>query len=188
MSVTESAVSVPTGTWELDLSHSSANFSARHLMVSKVRGHFGSFSGTIDIADDPLESSVIATIDAASIASKDEQRDAHLKSPDFLDVENYPTLSFVSTGVRRVAGSESEYEVDGKLTVRSITKPVTLKVTVMGVQNDPWGGIRVGFEASTEFSRKDFGLEWNIALEGGGVVVGDKVKVELEVEAVRKDA
>jgi len=182
MSIAQQTVTIPTGTWELDPGHTSVNFSARHLMVSKVRGRFTSFHGTINIADDPLLSSVTAVIDTASVDSNDEQRDGHLKSADFLDVANHPTMTFTSTGTRQVG--KDDFEVDGNLTIRGTTRPVTLQLAFLGVQKDPWGGTRAGFEASTEFSRKDFGLEWNVALEAGGVVVGDKVKVEIEVEAV----
>jgi polyisoprenoid-binding protein YceI len=184
MSVQSSTVTVPAGIWELDPAHTSVSFSARHLMVSKVRGRFGSFSGTITVGDHPLISSVTATIDTASIDTKDEQRDGHLKSPDFLNVDQYPTITFVSTAVRDAG--DGEYDVDGNLTILDATRTVTLKVVLTGVEKDPWGGTRVGFEATTEFSRKDFGLEWNVALESGGVLVGDKVKVELEIEAVQQ--
>lgn len=184
MSDSTSTLTIPVGTWELDPTHTTVSFSARHLMVSKVRGRFGSFRGTITVGDDPLVSAVRAEIDTASIDTKDEQRDGHLKSPDFLDVERYPTITFVSTGVRDAGGGE--YDLDGDLTITGTTRPVTLKVVSNGVAKDPWGGTRAGFEATTEFSRKDFGLEWNVALESGGVLVGDKVKVEIEVEAVQQ--
>jgi polyisoprenoid-binding protein YceI len=185
MSITQSHLGIPTGTWDIDVSHSSANFSARHLMVSKVRGRFASFTGNITIADDPFASSVNVTLDASSIDTQDEKRDEHLKSADFLDVDNYPTLTFASTAVRSVG--DEDYELDGDITIRGNTRPVTLKLAHLGVQQDPWGNTRTGFEASTEISRKDFGLEWNVALEGGGVLVGDKVKIDLEVEAVHQD-
>jgi len=184
MSTAPSGIAIPTGIWELDPAHTSINFSARHLMVSKVRGRFNSFHGTITIAEDPLVSAVTVVIDTASIDTKDEQRDGHLKSADFLEVEKYPTMTFTSTAVR--PRRAEEYEVDGNLTIRDVTRPVTLDTTFLGVQKDPWGGNRAGFEAKTEFSRKDFGLEWNVALETGGVLVGDKVTVEIEIEAVHK--
>ena len=184
MSVLPSGVTVPAGTWELDPAHTSVSFSARHLMVSKVRGRFGSFRGTITVGDNPLLSSVTAEIDTASIDTKDEQRDGHLKSPDFLDVDKYPTITFKSTAVRDAG--DGEYDVEGDLTILDATRTVTLRVVLNGVEKDPWGGTRVGFEANTEFSRKEFGLEWNATLESGGVLVGDKVKVELEIEAVQQ--
>jgi polyisoprenoid-binding protein YceI len=169
------------GTWEIDGSHSSASFSVKHLMVSKVRGRFGTLSGTIHVADDATASSVEVTIDAASIDTNDDKRDEHLRSADFLDVEGFPTLTFRSTGVRHVKGSR--WEVDGELTIRGVTRPVTLDLELAGVEQDPWGGRRVGFEATTEINREDWGLSWNAALESGGVVVGKKVRIDLDVEA-----
>jgi polyisoprenoid-binding protein YceI len=186
MPTSSSTVLVPTGTWEIDPSHSSVNFSARHLMVSKVRGRFTSFHGSITVPDDALQSSVEVVIDTASIDTRDENRDAHLKSADFADVENYPTITFTSTEVTEVDGDE--FTLKGNLTIHAVTRPVELKVQFHGVQQDPWGGTRAGFDARTEFNRKDFGLTWNVALDGGGVLVGDKITVELEVEAVRSAA
>jgi polyisoprenoid-binding protein YceI len=185
MSVTETSVqsSLPAaGTWTIDPSHSTVGFTIRHMMVSKVRGRFGAFEGTITIAEDPLASSVSATIDAASIDSRDAKRDEHLRSADFLDTERFPTLSFVSRSVKPVA--DGAYVLAGDLTIRDVTRPVELSLQPAGVATDPWGGTRAGFEASTEISRKDFGLEWNLALETGGFVLGDKVRIDLDVEAV----
>ena len=184
MSTSEATVLIPAGIWEIDPAHSSVNFSARHLMVSKVRGRFTSFHGTITVPDDALQASVNVVIDTASIDTRDDNRDTHLKSPDFLDVEKYPTITFVSTGVTGLSGES--FTLTGNLTIKEVTRPVELKVEFNGIQQDPWGGTRGGFDAKTEFSRKDFGLEWNVALEGGGVLVGDKVTIELEVEAVKK--
>jgi len=183
MTTSAATVLIPTGTWEIDPSHSSINFSARHLMVSKVRGRFTSFHGTIKVAEDLLQSSADVVIDADSIDTRDDNRDAHLKSPDFIHVEKHPTITFTSTGVTELDGAE--FTLSGNLTISGVTKPVELKVEYNGVQTDPWGGTRAGFEAKTEFNRKDFGLSFNVALEGGGVLVGDKVTIELEVEAVR---
>src|SRR5450631_1334717 len=182
MSTSEATVLIPAGTWELDPSHSSVNFSARHLMVSKVRGRFTSFHGTVTVPANPLQSSVDVVIDTPSIDTRDDNRDTHLKSADFADVEKYPTITFTSTGVTGLHGNG--FTLNGNLTIREVTRPVELEVEFNGVQQDPWGGTRAGFDAKTEFSRKDFGLEWNVALEGGGVLVGDKVTVELEIEAV----
>jgi polyisoprenoid-binding protein YceI len=183
MSTTETTVLIPAGTWEIDPSHSSVNFSARHLMVSKVRGRFTSFQGTIKVPEDALQSSVNVVIDTASIDTRDESRDAHLKSADFVDVEKYPTITFASTEVTDLDGSD--FTLRGHLSIAGVTHPVELKVEFNGSQQDPWGGTRAGFEAKTEFNRKDFGLAFNVALEGGGVLVGDKVTVELEIEAVK---
>lgn len=172
------------GTWTIDPSHTEVGFVARHLMVTKVRGRFASFEGAITVADDPAASSVAVTIDAASIDSRDEQRDGHLRSADFLDVDTYPTLGFRSTGVRHAGGDR--WAVDGELTVRDVTLPVTLDLELEGVVADPWGGQRLAFSASTELDREAFGLTWNVALESGGVLVGKKVKVEIDGQAVRQ--
>lgn len=169
------------GTWEIDGSHSAASFSVKHLMVSKVRGRFGSLQGVIRIAEDPTASTVEVTIDAASVDTNDEKRDDHLRSSDFFDVERFPALTYRSTGVRHVKGGR--WEVDGALTIRDVTRPVTLEVELVGTEQDPWGGSRVGFEASAEIDREEFGLTWNAALESGGVLVGRKVRVELDVQA-----
>jgi polyisoprenoid-binding protein YceI len=181
---TTTAVNVPTGTWAIDLSHSAATFSVRHLMVSKVRGRFTSFSGTISVPDDPYASTVEATIDVASIDTHDAGRDEHLRSGDFLEIDKYPTITFRSTGVR--GDVPDALVLVGDLTIRGVTRSVELALEFNGVAADPWGGTRAGFSASTEISRKDFGMEWNVALEAGGFVVGDKVKIELEVEAIKQ--
>lgn len=178
-------VTIPTpGTFTLDASHSSVGFVARHLMVSKVRGHFAEFSGSITIAEDPLQSSVEVEIAVASITSGDAQRDGHLTSGDFFDAEAFPTITFKSTKVTHA--SDEDFVVEGDLTVRDVTKTVSLKVEFAGVQADPWGGERIGFSAETELDREDFGLTWNVALETGGVLVGKKAKIEIEAEAVRQ--
>ncbi len=168
------------GTWSVDASHSTVGFTVRHLMVSKVR--FGTVSGTLTIADDPLQSSVEATVDTNSIDTGDEGRDAHLRSADFFDAEHYPELKLVSTGIKEKGG---DYVLLGDLTIKGVTRHVEFDLEFDGVSPDPWGGTRAGFSARTEINRKDWGLEWNVALETGGVVVGEKVKIELEVEAVK---
>jgi polyisoprenoid-binding protein YceI len=172
------------GDWELDPVHTSAQFVARHLMVSKVRGKFTEVSGTIHIAEDATESSVEVRIDPASVETGDEQRDAHLRSPDFLDVERYPEITFRSTSIE--GSSPSHFLVHGELTVHGVTRPVTLEAEYHGVTADPWGGRRAGFSATTEVDREDFGLTWNVAIEAGGFVVGKKVRLELEVEAIEQ--
>jgi polyisoprenoid-binding protein YceI len=181
---TTTAVNLPTGTWAIDPAHSAATFSVRHLMVSKVRGRFTSFSGTISVPDDPFASTVEATIDVASIDTHDAGRDEHLRSGDFLEIDTYPTITFRSTGVR--GDSPDDLVLVGDLTIRGVTRSVDLALEFNGVAADPWGGTRAGFSATTEVSRKDFGMEWNVALETGGFVVGDKVKIELEVEAIKQ--
>lgn len=170
------------GTWNLDPSHSSANFMARHLMVAKVRGRISDLSATITIADDPLQSSVEAVLQVASLTTNDDQRDAHLKNPDFLDVEQFPVITFRSTSVRR---DGDDFVVVGDLTIRDVTRSIELEVEFEGVSADPWGGTRAGFSAEAEINRKDFGMEWNVALEAGGLLVGEKVKLQLDIEAIK---
>jgi polyisoprenoid-binding protein YceI len=170
------------GTWTIDPSHSTVQFSVRHMMVAKVRGRFGTFDGTITVGEEPVVSSVTASIDAASIDTGDPKRDEHLRSADFLDVESHPTLAFASRAVRD--NGDGTYAVEGDLTIHGTTRPVELALEYLGAGPDPWGGTRAGFEATTEISRKDFGLEWNVALEAGGFLVGDKVQIQLDIEAV----
>jgi len=172
---------IPAGTWTIDPSHSEVGFSVRHLMVAKVKGTFETFEGTITIAEDVLQSSVTAEVDLASINTRDEQRDGHLTSADFFEVENHPKLTFTSTSV---APKGSDFEVTGDLSIKGTTKSVVLDLEFNGVHPDPWGGTRAGFSAETEISRKEFGVDFEIPMDGGGVVVGDKIKVILEVEAV----
>ncbi|MGH9068295.1 MAG: YceI family protein [Acidimicrobiales bacterium] len=180
---TDIASQLPTGTWQIDPSHSSVEFSVRHAMVSKVKGRFTAFSGTITIEDDPLRSSVEASIDLASVDTHDGKRDAHLRSPDFFDVERFPTMTFVSSGVREGSGG---HVLTGDLALHGVTRALALDLEHNGTGGDPWGGTRTGFTATTEIDRKDFGLTWNAAIETGGVVVGDKVKITIEVEAVKQ--
>jgi polyisoprenoid-binding protein YceI len=169
------------GTWTIDPSHSSVEFVVRHLMVAKVRGRFSDFSGTIHVGDTPETSSVEVSISPASISTGDPQRDGHLQSADFFEVEQFPTAGFRSTAVRPVRGG---YAVDGELTVRDVTRPVTLDLEYQGSITDPFGNDKAVFSASTEIDREDFGITWNQALESGGVLVGKKAKIEIEVEAV----
>lgn len=170
------------GTWTIDAAHSSVEVIARHLMLAKVRGRFGSYEGEIVVGDTPEDSGVEVTIDAASIDTGEAKRDEHLRSPDFLDVEDHPTLTFRSTEARRTG--ERTLEVDGDLTIRGVARPVTLDVEYLGVTQDPWGNTRAAFSATTEINREEFGITWNQALETGGVMVGRKLKVELELSAV----
>jgi polyisoprenoid-binding protein YceI len=154
------------------------------MMIARTRGRFREFSGTIHIAEAPEQSSVEVAIVAASIDSGDPQRDSHLRSPEFLDVERHPELRFRSTRVRSVA--DDRWEVTGELTIRDVTRPVTLDVEFCGVATDPWGNLRAAFLASTEINREDFEVSWNQALEGGGFLVGKGVRIELDIEAVRE--
>ncbi len=170
-----------TGTWTLDPTHTDVSFSVRHLMVSKVRGRFTNVEGEIVTADDPLASRVNATIALDSIVTGDENRDAHLRSTDFFDVANHPTMTYRSTAFR--PGGDG-FVVDGELTLHGVTKQVPLKLEVNGFQANTPMGTRAGFSATAEISRSDFGIEFNMPLEGGGFVIGDKVSVNLEVEAI----
>lgn len=172
---------IPAGTWKADPSHSDIGFTVRHLAVSRVRGLFETFDVTIDIAPNVLDSSVMAEIDLASIDTRDAQRDEHLRSTDFFSVEEHPTMTYRSTSVK---ADGSDYLVSGDLTIGDVTRSVDLDLEFNGVGPDPWGGTRIGFAATTEFSRKDFGIDFNIPLDGGGVVIGDKIRVSLEIEAV----
>lgn len=169
--------------WNIDPTHSGVQFTVRHLMVSKVRGTFTAWTAELDLDDDDItKSSVEVSIDAASVDTKESKRDEHLRSPDFFDVENFPKVTFKSTRVTRT--DEDTLEVLGDLTIRDITRPVTLVVEEGGRVKDPWGGTRAGFSATTSIDRKSFGLNWNALLEAGGVVVGDKISIAIEIEAV----
>lgn len=173
------------GTWVMDPSHSEVGFSVRHMMISKVRGAFGVKSATIIAPENPLEVSVVAQVDATSLDTKDEARDTHLRSGDFFDVEVYPTLNFVSTGVRIEGG---DFLVDGDLTIRDITKPVTFELEFNGFGVDPWGNYKAGASAKTVINREEFGLTWNAALEAGGVLVGKDVTITLDLQgALQQD-
>lgn len=169
------------GTWKADPVHSEIGFSARHLMVTKLRGRFTGYDVTIVTSEDPLGSSVSATIDLASIDTGSEPRDDHLRSADYLEVEKYPTMSYRSTGIRRTGEG---WVVDGDLTLHGVTRQVPLAVEVNGFSPDPFGGRRAGFSASTQINRRDFGIDLTVPMDGGGVVVGDKVSISLEIQAV----
>ena len=170
------------GEYELDAAHSHVGFSVRHMMVSKTKGRFAEVTGTIRIGEDPLESSVDVEIPVASIDTRDESRDGHLRSADFFDAEQHPVLRYRSTSVTPVG--KDRWRVDGELTVRGITQPVPLDVTFEGGAKDPWGGSRIGFTAKAELDREAFGLTWNQALETGGVLVGKQVRIEIDAEGV----
>ncbi|MEO7261952.1 MAG: YceI family protein, partial [Jatrophihabitantaceae bacterium] len=157
------------------------SFSVRHMMVSKVKGRFGSFSGALVTAENPAESSVTAEIDLDSIDTNNAQRDNHIRSGDFFEVEANPTMTFASTSVQADGG---EWLVTGDLSLKGITKSVTLKVELNGIGPDPFGGTRAGFSATTEISRKEFGVDIDMPMDGGGVVIGDKISIALEIEAV----
>ncbi len=174
-------IDIPVGTWQIDPAHTGINFAVRHMMVAKVRGRFATFSGTITTTEDVQGSSVEAVIDVQSIDTNDATRDEHLRSADFFDAANHPNMTFRSTGVGRKG---DDYTLTGDLTIRDVTKAVTLDLEFGGFGKDPWGNTKLGVTATGSISRKDFGLEWNAALEGGGVLVGDKINLELDVEAL----
>jgi polyisoprenoid-binding protein YceI len=175
-----------TGTYSLDPAHTRIGFVARHAMVTKVRGAFNEFEGatTVD-GDNPANSSVRVTIDAASIDTRNAQRDEHLRSDDFLAMEQYPQITFVSTDVRQV--DETTFETSGDLTIKGVTRRITVPFEFEGASQDPFGNQRIGFEGSVTISRKDYGITWNAALETGGVLVGDKIVLEFEVSATKND-
>lgn len=173
-----------SGTWSLDPAHSSIEFVARHLMVTKVRGGFGNFTGTIEIADNPTESIINIEVDMASVVTGSADRDGHLKSADFFDVENHPQMKFVSNSI--IEKSDG-YQVTGDLTVKGVTKPMILDVEFLGVMTDPWGNAKAAFSASGEVNREDWGLTWNAPLEAGGVLVSKTAKIEIEAQAARAE-
>jgi len=169
------------GVYNIDVAHTRVGFVVKHMMVSKVRGHFGEFSGSVTIAENPLESAAELTIKAATINTGQADRDRHLGSDDFLSAEKFPEITFKSTRV--VGHSGDEFTVAGDLTIRDVTKEVELTVEYGGAGTNPWGAPVWGFSITTEFDREEFGLTWNQALETGGVLVGKKVKIEIEGEA-----
>ncbi len=175
------ATAVSTGTWTIDASHTEIGFSVRHL-VSKVRGKFETFEGAIVTHDDLEASTVNVTVDLNSINTGTADRDNHLRSADFFEVETHPKMTFVSTGI--VQKSDTDFVVAGDLTIKGVTKPVELAAEFLGEGGDPWGGTRVGIEATAEISRKEFGIDFNIPLEGGKVMVGDKISIHINAEAV----
>jgi polyisoprenoid-binding protein YceI len=169
------------GTWTIDPVHSEVGFSVRHMMVSKVRGKFTTFTGEIVTGANPLDSTATAEIDLSSIDTGNEQRDQHLRSADFFDTANTPTMTYRSTGIRQ---DGEGFIVDGELTLRGVTREVPLQLELNGFGPDAYGGVRAGFTATGEINRRDFGVNWNAAIEAGGVVVADTVNLHLEVEAV----
>jgi polyisoprenoid-binding protein YceI len=170
------------GTYAVDPSHTELGFAVRHMAVSKVRGRLSKFEGTLVLAEDPANSKASFTIDATSVDTRDENRDAHLRTNDFFDVENHPTWTFESTEIKPAGGTD--FKVDGDLTIRGVTKPVTLDVSLEGVVQDPYGNHRVGFSASTTINREDFGVSFGAVMEAGGMVVAKKVDIQIELEAV----
>lgn len=183
----EAGMSLPaSGTWKIDPVHSAVTFVARHMVVAKIRGRFNEFSGTFTVSDVPENSSLEVSIAAASIDTADATRDGHVRSPDFLNTEQFPTITYRSTKVERTG--ERTLRVTGDLTIRDVTRPMTLDVAYEGLYPYPGGGTRAGFSAVGEIDRDAFGVTWNMALEAGGWMVGKKVRIEIEVEAAPAEA
>jgi polyisoprenoid-binding protein YceI len=173
--------------WQLDTSHSRIGFAVKHMMVSTVRGEFKNYTGSLQLDEtDFTRSTITGEIEVASIDTRDEGRDGHLKSADFFDVENHPKMTFKSKRIE--AKGDNEYTVYGDLTIRGVTREIAIDAEYSGKQQNPWGVTMTGFSGSTTINRKDFGLEWNVALETGGILVGEKVKLELEVELTHQAA
>ena len=171
--------------WQLDKAHSSIEFSVRHMMISTVRGRFEEFEGTFDVNEsNPAQSHLSVEIQVASINTREAQRDGHLKSPDFFEVDKYPTMRFTSTRVEKV--NDQKVRLVGDLTIKGVTKAVALDVVYAGQAQSPWGTVSAGFTASTKISRKDWGLTWNQTLETGGVLVGDEITINIELELVKQ--
>src|SRR5215469_9600655 len=185
MTTTTTETAIPgyvAGTWTIDPVHSEIGFSVRHMMVSKVRGKFTNFSGEIVTGDDPLKSSATAVIDLKSISTGQDQRDEHIRSADFFEVETYPTMTYRSTGIRVEDG---EYVLDGDLTLKGVTRSVPLRLEIQGFGPDAYGGYRAGFTATGELNRRDFNVNFSAPMQNGGMVVADKIQLLLEIEAVR---
>ena len=173
-----------TGTWEIDPTHTTIGFSVRHAMIAKVRGRFTDFGGTFTLdGANPANSSAELTVQMTSVDTQNDDRDNHLRSAEFFDVETFPTMTFISTGV---AAKGSDFVVTGDLTVHGVTKSIPVEFELVGISQDPWGNTRIGFEGEAEINRRDFGLEWNVALDTGGVLVSENIKISLDVEAVKK--
>ena len=184
MTAVQTAPSGAKTVWKLDPAHTLVEFSAKHLMISTVKGRIAGVEGAINIDENqPYNSSVEATLDARTLDTRIEQRDQHLRSGDFLDVEKFPEIKFRSTDIQ---GDEQNFKLTGDLTIRDITRPITLDVTFEGRTKDPWGGERVGFSATGKFDRRDYGLTWNVILESGGLTVSNDIKIQLEVEAIKQ--
>jgi polyisoprenoid-binding protein YceI len=179
------ATQAATTSWNIDPAHTTAEFKVKHMMITNVKGQFSAVTGVVEIDPEEVANSrVEVSIDASSISTRDAQRDAHLKSPDFFDVEKFPTLSFASTRVTRK--DDGELAVEGNLTIHGVTRKVVFEVEGPSEPaKDPWGNVRIGWSASTKINRKDFGLNWNAALEAGGLLVGDQVTITLDAQAVK---
>ena len=177
------ATATPVGTWNIDQSHSNVNFQVKHLGIATVRGAFTEFEGTLELTDDLSTSKAYGTVEVASVDTNEDSRDEHLRSADFFDAEQYPQLTFESTEIKSV--DDDELEITGDLTIHGVTKPITLKAEITGTEEDPWGNQRVGLEVEGKLDRKEYGMTFNQALGSGNVLVGDKVKLSLDISAVK---
>ncbi|MGH7459680.1 MAG: YceI family protein [Longimicrobiales bacterium] len=183
MSTTQQQIGMTT--WQIDPAHSEIGFSVKHMMVTTVRGRFQNFAARIELNEqDPAQSKISVEIDVASVDTREQQRDDHLRSADFFDVANHPTMTFVARNAERVSGDR--YRVVGDLTIRGVMREVVLDAEITGRGKDPWGGERLGVSATTRINRGDYGLKWNVALETGGILVAEEVKINLEVQLIRK--
>ena len=187
MTATQTATPGKTTTWQVDPAHTHVEFAVKHLMISTVRGRFSDVAGTVIVpGDDFSRAQIDATVGVASIDTREPQRDGHLKSPDFFDVDTYPTMTFTGRRIERASRATNQYTVVGDFTLHGVTKEILLDVTLEGLTKDPYGNDRAGFSATGKINRKDFGLAWNQLLETGGVVVGDDVKLSIDAEIVAK--
>ena len=177
------AVATPVGTWSIDPSHSNVNFQVKHLGIATVRGPFNEFEGTLELAEDLADSKAHGTVQVTSVDTNEDGRDEHLRSADFFDAEKYPQLTFESTEITQV--DDDELEIAGDLTIHGVTKPITFKAEITGTEEDPWGNQRVGLEVEGKLDRKEYGMTFNQALGSGNVLVGDKVKLSLDISAVK---
>jgi polyisoprenoid-binding protein YceI len=181
---TSTATALPAGTYDVDPVHSRVEFAVRHLGIATVRGHFGSFSGTFEVGDDLASAKVYGSVEAASVDTQEQQRDDHLRSPDFFDVERYPRIEFSSKEIRPL--DEDSFELVGDLTLHGVTREITLRGELQGTEVDPWGNQRIGIEARGELNRKDYGMTFSQALGSGNLVVSDKVKLSVEASVVKQ--
>jgi polyisoprenoid-binding protein YceI len=184
MASTATVTAVPTGTWKIDPAHSSVEFSVKHLGIATVRGNFNEFEGTLEIGDDLESARAYGTVQGASVSTNEDQRDNHLRSEDFFHAEVHPELSFASTAIRPV--DDDTFEIEGDLTMRGVTRPITLKAELQGTESDPWGNERVGLEVTGQLNRGDWGMTFNQALGSGNMLVSDRVKLSLDISAVKQ--